>query len=275
MMSSRKLFTIATVAAVLGASAAHAGVSAAVIEQLRDGSSSNDSSQSQTKSSSPAPASSSPAPSEAPAAARGRDSRPPPASGQRPPPVAGGRDDRGRGRDDRGRDDRGGHDYRPPPREVRVLPPRYRNYYWQGDLYYTWDGFWYRPYDGIYVGVNPPVGLFVSTLPGLSTSFYIGNTRYYYYDNTYYTYDNSRRGYVVSPSPYDNEKKDTVDQDLFVYPAQGQSEQLQADDRYACHRWAVQQTGYDPIDATYSSDKRTDYTRAITACLTGRGYSVK
>jgi len=32
----------------------------------------------------------------------------------------------------------------------------------------------------------------------------------------------------------------------FVYPKAGQSEQQQSQDRYECHQWAVQQTGYDP-----------------------------
>lgn len=35
-------------------------------------------------------------------------------------------------------------------------------------------------------------------------------------------------------------------QDLFVYPSQGQSQEQQSRDRYECHMWAVQQTGFDP-----------------------------
>jgi hypothetical protein len=34
--------------------------------------------------------------------------------------------------------------------------------------------------------------------------------------------------------------------DMFIYPAKGQSQALQDKDRYECHSWAVQQTGYDP-----------------------------
>ena len=64
-------------------------------------------------------------------------------------------------------------------------------------------------------------------------------------------------------------------QDLYIYPAQGQSEQQQADDRYECHRWAVSETDYDPIDDEYDADLREDYLRALTACLTGRGYTVR
>lgn len=35
----------------------------------------------------------------------------------------------------------------------------------------------------------------------------------------------------------------------FVYPKAGQSEQQQSKDRYECHQWAVQQTGFDPSTA--------------------------
>jgi hypothetical protein len=33
---------------------------------------------------------------------------------------------------------------------------------------------------------------------------------------------------------------------VFVYPLQGQSAKLQDRDRYECHNWAVQQSGFDP-----------------------------
>ena len=37
-----------------------------------------------------------------------------------------------------------------------------------------------------------------------------------------------------------------VAQQLFIYPAQGQTPEQQNRDRYECHTWATQQTGYDP-----------------------------
>jgi predicted lipid-binding transport protein (Tim44 family) len=39
-------------------------------------------------------------------------------------------------------------------------------------------------------------------------------------------------------------------QELFTYPARGQSQDQQERDRYECHRWAVQQTGFDPGNPT-------------------------
>ena len=38
-------------------------------------------------------------------------------------------------------------------------------------------------------------------------------------------------------------------QDLFVYPAQGQSQEQLEQDKYACYQWAKQQTGFDPMQA--------------------------
>lgn len=68
---------------------------------------------------------------------------------------------------------------------------------------------------------------------------------------------------------------------IFVYPRQGQSEDLQAKDRYECHDWARSQTHYDPTQS-YSGmpeaqliQMRSDYQRAMGACLDGRGYTVK
>ena len=68
---------------------------------------------------------------------------------------------------------------------------------------------------------------------------------------------------------------------LFIYPRQGQSEQLQAKDRYECHNWAVSQTHYDPtqpasgMSAAQLNQMRADYQRAMGACLDGRGYTMK
>jgi hypothetical protein len=38
-------------------------------------------------------------------------------------------------------------------------------------------------------------------------------------------------------------------QQLFIYPQRGQSPQQQERDRFECHQWAVQQTGFDPTRA--------------------------
>lgn len=41
--------------------------------------------------------------------------------------------------------------------------------------------------------------------------------------------------------------KPATAQQLFFYPAQGQSQEQQNQDFGECHAWAIQQTGYDPM----------------------------
>jgi hypothetical protein len=55
---------------------------------------------------------------------------------------------------------------------------------------------------------------------------------------------------------------------LYAYPKNGQSAEQQNADRRACAQWAASQA---PETADGNS---IDYKRALTACLTGRGYSV-
>jgi hypothetical protein len=77
------------------------------------------------------------------------------------------------------------------------------------------------------------------------------------------------------PAPSSSER-------IFVYPRLGQSEELQAKDRYECHSWAVSQTNFDPtqssagdIPEALRNQMRADYQRAQGACLDGRGYTMK
>ena len=77
-----------------------------------------------------------------------------------------------------------------------------------------------------------------------------------------------RRVVAQSPQPPAAEK-------LFVYPAAGQSEQQAADDRYECHVWASDRSGYDPTLGRGSAVEVDEYRRAFIACLEGCGYVVK
>jgi hypothetical protein len=83
----------------------------------------------------------------------------------------------------------------------------------------------------------------------------------------------------VQPSP---SVAPSTAEKIFVYPRQGQSEELQAKDRYECHSWAVSQTQYDPtqpspdnMPAVRKNQMLADYRRAEDACLDGRGYTVR
>jgi hypothetical protein len=62
--------------------------------------------------------------------------------------------------------------------------------------------------------------------------------------------------------------------DVYLYPRNGQSDAQAQNDRYECHSWAVNQTGFDP---TRPSQQGTaaGYRRAMIACLDARGYSAR
>lgn len=62
---------------------------------------------------------------------------------------------------------------------------------------------------------------------------------------------------------------------LYVYPAAGQTESQLAEDRYECHVWAADGTGYDPTRGAGTAAEAADYSRALTACMEGRDYVVK
>lgn len=64
--------------------------------------------------------------------------------------------------------------------------------------------------------------------------------------------------------------------DVIAYPLHDQSEAQQAGDRAACERWASNQSGYDPAQASQwtTGAQTSSYSRAIGACMKGRGYSI-
>jgi hypothetical protein len=65
---------------------------------------------------------------------------------------------------------------------------------------------------------------------------------------------------------------------VFLYPKNGQSSDQQAHDRYDCYRFAVAQSGFDPMHAGGASpapagEMQSDYERAQSACFEARGYA--
>lgn len=173
---------------------------------------------------------------------------------------------------------------------VRSLPKDHRVVVHHHYPYYHAHGVWYAHRHGRYVVVAPPVGLFVPFLPLAYATIWVHGVPYYYANQTYYT--QTPGGYIVveppqgdvsenPPDSEDDETADITDDRIFVYPSKGQSQAQQDQDRYDCHKWAVDQTGYDPTKPPYERpeneimQQRKDYRRAMTACLDSRGYSVK
>jgi hypothetical protein len=183
-------------------------------------------------------------------------------------------------------DNRYHHDHYYPARGVfiDVLPPHPFIAVHGGLRFFFAGGVWYRPEGPRFLVVAPPPGLVIPALPPYYTTVYVRGVPYYYANDVYYV--PSGQGYMVAgPPPQDVVVEQppsppvqaaSADQP-FVYPRQGQSAEQQAADRYACHQWAVSQTGSDPTlnGAGVSSQKRADYQRALGACLDGRGYTVK
>jgi hypothetical protein len=183
----------------------------------------------------------------------------------------------------------------------------YGGYGWRGHGYrsYGWGG-WGGFYSGLSLGLALPL---VSN--GYVSSWY-GGSPYYYADDVYYV-SNPRRGYRVlspsetvitenyvyeSPSPapvvaapptsvaptpsYMRETPSTVTKapaaasaQLYAYPKNGQTATQSTFDRIECERWGSGQTGYAPGQSADDSPRKGDYQRAVSACLEGRGYSVR
>ena len=156
--------------------------------------------------------------------------------------------------------------------------------YWRGG--YWRGGFWPRCYYG--VGFS----WFLPILPFAYATYYYGGVPYYYANDVYYTYNPSYEGYVATdpppvaesnngsavnslpptdlsaPSQPQNAGPSGAESQLFMYPKNGQSEEQQARDKAECQEWATQQAGQ---VATNGSD----YQRAMSACVEGRGYSAR
>jgi hypothetical protein len=193
------------------------------------------------------------------------------------------------------------HYYWPHGYVVNAVPHAAVAVHFGGGPWYFHEGIWYRPYGGHFVVAAPPIGVVVPVLPPFYTTLWVHGAPYYYANDVYYTWNPDAHGYAVTNAPPENDV--TMNQppnaadpppnspdpspnppsnsDLFIYPKNGQSEQQQSTDRYECHSWANSQTHYDPtrpnggVSANEAGSKRSDYFRAMTACLEGRGYTVK
>ena len=161
---------------------------------------------------------------------------------------------------------------------VNAMPPgHYRVPYRGGDYYFN-DGYWYRPYGSRYVVVTPPYGVRVRYLPSYAEQVWIGSIGYFLAAGTYYLWQAGTQDYEVVAPPQPPQPVATAQSayDVIAYPLYNQSPDQQARDRYECHGWAVQQSGFDPASASYAPPAYVadNYRRALGACLSGRGYSV-
>jgi hypothetical protein len=173
---------------------------------------------------------------------------------------------------------------------------------WGGGAHYWGGGYWggrFWPHAYFY----PGYAWFLPFLPLGYATFWWGGMPYYYADNLYYTWNPGYNGYTVTdpppvagsdagdasgdaagdaaPSnpaaagPQYGAQSGAGAADVYVYPRNGQNEQQTSNDRYECHSWAVNQTGFDPTRAAQQSGNPADYRRAMIACLDARGYTAR
>jgi hypothetical protein len=160
---------------------------------------------------------------------------------------------------------------------------------WRGGFGFRggWRGYGFYPGWG-WGGLG--YGLFFGALPFYYSTLWWDGVPYYYAAGDYYRWNSVVGEYETVPAPPGLQSQVGAQQpatELFVYPKSGQSAEQQARDKFECHSWAKDQTGFDPTQpggtaaagrappvAEWAA-KRQDYARAQTACLEGRGYSVR
>ena len=169
--------------------------------------------------------------------------------------------------------------------------------YYQGGHY--WGGGYYHGGYWPYTYYRPGWAWYYPVLPIGYATFWWGGIPYYYSNNLYYTWNPGYNGYVVTdppptagsdeggamgddpsavnaaPAPQGQGFQGGTAADLYVYPRNGQSDAQSSTDRYECHSWAVNQTGFDPTRAGQNGGNADAYQRAMVACLDARGYSAR
>jgi hypothetical protein len=181
-------------------------------------------------------------------------------------------------------DSRFHHDRYYPSRGYRVaaLPGGSMAVRFGADRLFFQAGVWFRPVGREFVVVTPPFGVVVPALPPGCATLWLGSSSYYYANGVYYANAVGTPGYVVAttvqpPAPAAPAPPVPARDDLAAYPRNGQSQAQMFSDRADCARWATSQSGYEPAPAGSSADPALQdaYRRAESACLDGRGYTVR
>lgn len=183
----------------------------------------------------------------------------------------------------------------------RTSYPRYGYSGWRPGYYgvgyrggYYGSRYWY--------GWGPAIGLTIPLLPLGYTSLWVGGTPYYYTNDVYYV--RGTNGYRVVEPPivddvtwHDTPREPasgsfsaaptpsyakpaappvvaTPTDELSITPRNNQSATQRSFDRIDCERAAISQTGYDP-SAGGEALRKAEYVRNVSACLEGKGYTVK
>jgi hypothetical protein len=132
----------------------------------------------------------------------------------------------------------------------------------------------------------PGHGFYFASIPSYCRLFYWEGAPYYYADDIYYEWNGTVGAYQEVQPPTGLAQQVAAQApamtELFVFPDGDQSNEQLERDRQACHRWAVQQVGFDPTATAphikgsgRSVAKDANYLRADEACLEAHDYSVE
>lgn len=166
---------------------------------------------------------------------------------------------------------------------VRSLPKKHYTSRFKNRDYFFNNGIWYASYGSDFRVVIAPAGIRVSRLPPAYSTVWHNRKAYYYANSTYYIWEPTYNSYVVVDKPKSIQTNEVplIEEDLYIYPAQGQSDTQLADDRYACHARGRDATQYDPtsppsgVSGLTLSNMRADYLSIMRGCLLELGYSVQ
>lgn len=169
-----------------------------------------------------------------------------------------------------------------PGHRVTRLPQGYYPINVRNKNYYYFGGQYYRRANNAYLVVRAPLGARVRHLPAGFVTLAIGSHIFYQVNDTYYRRVDSEYVVVEEPEDIESARIEEAQQsegesvaELIIYPKGGQDAEQAELDRYQCHRWASEQTSFDPTLPNQPEGHRADYYRAMGACLEGRGYVVK
>jgi hypothetical protein len=153
---------------------------------------------------------------------------------------------------------------------------------WRGEHGTRGDG-----YRGDHRGWSiPGHGFYFASIPSYCRLVYWEGASYFYADDIYYEWNGTVGAYqeVQPPAGLAEQiaAQATVMTELFVFPNGDQSNEQLERDREACHRWAVQQVGFEPKAAAPHIKtanrlvaEHAYYLRADQACLEAHDYSVE
>lgn len=129
-------------------------------------------------------------------------------------------------------------------------------------------------------------------MPAFATLVVLGGAQYYYANEAYDRHLPQQGGYQVVAPPQGEAGAQSAPQaygaspspppdNVCIYPKNGQSADQQARDGYESHRWAADQTAFEPtrptggVEAEAAMAQRAAYPMAQQACLEARGYTVR